>query len=169
MIYFIVLCSAAVLLNVIGRILILKKDTAAADGWRRGLKICPGAELAHVLFRWQYARLGGAMCALSLVMAAPVAYQLIQRKQLDQFSLADALREMTEVKRPATKPAVDLAKLRKVAAAKEKQVTELNAYLQTWFATLTTRKNALSPDATLESRSSRRPPRSAARWSSTAG
>src|SRR5687767_12160545 len=122
MIYFSILATLALLLNICGRFLILRRDQAAGDGWRKALAICPGADAVYLLFRWQNARLGCALCALSLILAAPIAHQLIRGKKLDQFSLGQVLREMTGEQPAASKSQVDVSVLRKLALTKEKQL-----------------------------------------------
>lgn len=149
MIHFSILASLALLMNVLGRFLILRRDVAASDAWGKALKLCPGAEAAYLLFRWQHARVGCMLCALSLGLAAPVAHHLISGKKPETFSLAQVLRDMTEVPH-APKPQPDSSELRKLALVKEKQLFELNQYLQKWFDSLTARQTSLRTEEVAE-------------------
>jgi hypothetical protein len=150
MIHFSVLLGLALLLNICGRLLILRRDQDAHDTWGKALKFCPGADAAYLLFRWRHARLGCVFCALSLSLAAPVAYHCISGKTPDTFSVHQVLREMTRAQHEAPKSAPDSSELRKLALVKEKQLFELNQYLQKWFDSLTARQNALGTEGVAE-------------------
>jgi hypothetical protein len=150
MIYFSIFAGLALLLNICGRFLILRRDQEASDTWRKALSICPGADALYLVLRWQKARIGCALCALSLVLAAPVAHHLISGQKPDKFSLGKVLREMIEEKPAAQESKADVSALRKLALTKEKQLFELNKYLQKWFETLTARQSWLRADDTVE-------------------
>jgi hypothetical protein len=150
MIYFSVFAGLALLLNICGRFLILRRDQDAHDTWGKALKFCPGADAAYLLFRWRHARLGCLVCALSLGLAAPVAHHWISGKKPDDFSLTQVLRDMTQAQHEAPKSEPDSSDLRKLALVKEKQLFELNQYLQKWFDSLTARQNALGTEDVAE-------------------
>ena len=145
MILFYVLGSLALVLNIVGRALILRRDEKMSDGWHRALKLLPGADLLYVVFRWEKARIGCLVCGLSIGLALPVAHHFLGIYAKDFAALLGTSDPST-----AKNGAIDLKKL---AEAKERKLTDVNQYLAQWYQAMTVKQGYLRdemPEETLE-------------------
>ncbi len=145
MILFYVLGSLALILNIVGRVLILRRDEQMSDGWQRALKLVPGADLLYLVFRWEKARVGCLVCGLSIGVALPVAHHFLGIYAKDFAALLGTSNANT-----ASTGTTDLKKL---AAAKERKLTEVNQYLTQWYQTMTVKQGFLCdemPEETIE-------------------
>ena len=148
MILYYVLGSLALVLNIVGRVLILKRDDQISDGWLRALKLLPGADLLYVVFRWEKARVGCLVCGLSIGLSLPVAHHFLGIYAKDFAAL------LAPVGAPhANSAAGGTTDLRKLAEAKEQKLTEVNRYLTQWYQAMTIKQGYLCdemPEETLE-------------------
>lgn len=145
MIFFYVLGSVALVLNILGRVLILRRDDEMSDGWVRALKLLPGADLLYLVFRWEKARIGCLVCGLSIGMALPVAHHFLGIYAKDFAALLGTSNAKTAG--PGT------TDLKKLAAAKERKLTEVNQYLTQWYQAMTAKQGYLCdemPEETIE-------------------
>lgn len=138
-----ILAGVALLLNILGRLEILRRDEELGDTSRTGIRFVPGAEVLYLLFRWEKARLGGVFCALSLIVAFPAAHQFLAQDRSGRFAQLLAIG-------PTAKSASDLsvlrqdpAVLRKELEFRERKVNALTAYLQRWYDSLMARQGYL--------------------------
>jgi hypothetical protein len=141
MIILYVLAGVALALNVFGRVLILRKDQQMPDGWIRPLKLVPGADLLYCMFRWEKARLGCVICALSLVGAIPIAHRLLVEHMGGEY--ARYLAPLSGGTANVQVQKADPAHLQKLLTVKERNVTELGKYLQLWFNKLSEQQGFL--------------------------
>jgi hypothetical protein len=152
MILFYVLGSVALLLNILGRVFIIRRDQDLSAGWQRALKLLPGAEVVYLLFRWEKARLGCVICAVSIATSLPVAHHFLGVYATGKF--ASLLAPMGITSTPSNQAGTtDLAQLRKLAEFKERKLAEVNAHLAQWYQNLTVRQGYLCdemPEETLE-------------------
>jgi hypothetical protein len=149
MILFYVIGSVALVLNVLGRVLILRRDDKMSDGWDRALKFLPGADLLYLVFRWERARLGCVVCGLSIGLALPVAHHFLSVYSKDFAKMLAPAGPLTA----QTGGGSDVESLRKLAAAKERKLTEVNRFLAQWYQSLTAKQDYLCdemPEETLE-------------------
>jgi hypothetical protein len=146
MILFYVLGSLALILNIVGRVLILRRDDQMSDGWLRALKLLPGADLLYLVFRWEKARVGCLVCGLSIGLALPVAHHFLGIYAKD-FAALLAPVENSNASSNGT------ADLKKLAEAKEQKLTEVNRYLTQWYQAMTVKQGYLCdemPEETIE-------------------
>jgi|GEM_PF-3801816 len=118
--------SAAVLLNLVGRFLIVRNDREIGENWRRAVMFCPGVELYYLLLRWEKARVGCLACALSLATALVgigQVYGLVP--WANQGGAATPLA-----------PAQQRPELAKARQFKEQKILKLHRYLADWYAQL---------------------------------
>lgn len=146
MIPFYILGGVALLLNIAGRILILRRDQNISDGWLRALKLLPGADLLYLMFRWEHARAGCIVCGLSIAMLVPAAHRLLEHHAPQHLAgwIAPSQSAGTAEKDAELKKRVDW---------KERKLAEVNRFLGEWYTTLSGRQAALaaSPADVVES------------------
>ncbi len=146
MILFYILGSLALVLNIVGRVLILRRDDQMSDGWLRALKLLPGADLLYLVFRWEKARVGCLVCGLSIALALPVAHHFLGIYAKD-FAALLAPVENPNVSSSGT------TDLKKLAEAREQKLTEVNQYLTQWYQAMTVKQGYLCdemPEETIE-------------------
>jgi hypothetical protein len=122
--------AAALVLNFVGRFLILREDNTLDARWRRGLLLCPGAELVYLLLRWERARIGSIACGLSLAVALPLAGQYFG------FFGAGHSGPNADLTKDGPAFAGSQKDLAKALQFKEEKVTKLTRYLQDWHQQL---------------------------------
>jgi hypothetical protein len=152
MILYSVLGAVAIVLNVLGRVLILRHDDKMSDGWHRALRLLPGAELLYSVFRWENARAGCLICAISVGVSLPAAHHLLGAYG-GRFANLLAPAEVTLTQRAGASDPADLARMRKLAELKERKLTEVNDFLSQWYQSLTVRQGYLCdemPEETVE-------------------
>src|SRR5688572_5597399 len=88
MITVLILAAIGILLNILGRCFILRQDKSLGNLARTWVAFCPGAELVYLIVRWEHARTGATMCALSLALAMPLVGQVavVSRRQAEGTS-----------------------------------------------------------------------------------
>jgi hypothetical protein len=152
MILYYVLGIVALVLNVLGRVLILRGDDKMSDGWHRALRFMPGGELLYAMFRWEKARAGCLICAISVGVSLPVAHHFLSAYG-GHFANLLAPAEMTRSQPGAASERESLAQLRKLTELKERKLAEMNDYLTQWYQSLTARQGYLCdemPEETLD-------------------
>ena len=126
MIYLYIIGGLVIALNIVGRYFILRKDDAMQGHWPAALKLCPGADILYILFRWEHARLGCSICAMSMIAAVPVAHQIAVRVSGGKLAHFLAPAEIVSLAPETTNATEDLAKLKRLAELKERKLTDLN-------------------------------------------
>src|SRR5262245_5282355 len=76
MIAILILAGIGVIVNFLGRWLIVQEDQNLSRGSRLAMMLLPGAELVYVVARWENGKAGSVVCALSLAFALPLVGQL---------------------------------------------------------------------------------------------
>lgn len=132
--------SAAILLNLVGRFLIVRKDPQIGEYWRRAVMFCPGAELYYLLLRWEKARLGCLACALSFGIALLVIGQ--------SYGLVPWAHQGSAATQPA--PAQQRPELAKARQFKEQKILKLHRYLADWYGQLKTLEGYLCDEMPAE-------------------
>jgi hypothetical protein len=153
MILFYILGFSALVLNILGRILILRRDQDLQTGWQRALKLLPGAELLYLVFRWEKARVGCIVCGISIGLLVPVAHHFLGSYAAGKFADLLAPGRMTADVPASSREVTNPVELKRLAEYKERKLTEVNQYLAQWYQSLTIRQGFLCdemPEETLE-------------------
>jgi hypothetical protein len=151
MILILILAAVGVLLNIAGRILILREDAALEGPTRMGVAVCPGVELFYVIVLWERARVGSALCALSLALTIPLWGQVAVLSKVPDKTGAPAgivaafegmLGEQTSPARSKQKQ----SDAERVVKAKSDKVAELNRFVAEWYNLLRSKEPYLCDD-----------------------
>ncbi len=146
MIIVLTLAAIALLLNIAGRRQILRMDSSLRGTFRKAVAACPGAELVFMITRWERARSGAGMCALSLALALPFAGEIgVQfKKQTDDASFVSKLISVicATLNEQALQVNAEHQKstLEQAAKAKFNKVQGIRRYLVDWYVLLQNRE-----------------------------
>ena len=155
MIIALTLAAIALLLNIAGRWQILRTDSSLRGTLRKAVAACPGAELVFMITRWERARIGAGMCALSLALALPFAGEMgVQfKKRTDDASVVSKLISVigTTLNEQALQANAEHQKstLEQAMKAKFIKLQGIRRYLVDWYVLLQNREAYLcseSPD-----------------------
>lgn len=155
MIAILVLAGIGIIVNFLGRWLVVQEDQGLSKAARWAMMLLPGAELVYLVVRWENAKAGSVACALSLGLALPL---------LGQVALLTGNQNGPNGKKfaqPAWKQIIDgeaRRQQREQAAAerehtirqKKEKLAELATYLKQWYELLEQRRATLGEQAEAE-------------------
>jgi hypothetical protein len=159
MIVALTLAAIALILNILGRLRILKDDTALRGTARRAVAACPGAELVFMVIRWERSRIGAGMCAMSLSLALPLVGELgVQFRECpDEKSFIPKLIFVVQTTLQEQAHQVNSEHLEgdraRAMEAKRHKLQRVRRYLVDWYALLQFREGYLCsemPEETVE-------------------
>jgi hypothetical protein len=152
MIIILILAAVGLVLNIIGRWFILRQDSGLAHFTRLAVAFCPGAELAYLIVRWERARIGAGMCALSMALAIPLVGHItvVSKKPLEgstsQVGVIAALGSLFKEQAAESKLAKAKAGADRALKSKTAKVDAIRSYLVEWYANLAKREPYLCSD-----------------------
>jgi len=154
-----ILAVVGILLNILGRIMILRDDKALSESSRPWVAFCPGAELVFLILRWEHARTGAGLCAVSMALAMPLVGQvsLLSKKPAEgsnaPMGAMAAFTSLFKEQRAPLHSGQQKADTNGAVKAKAEKVEKLRRYLAEWYALLCAKEPYLCselPDETAE-------------------
>lgn len=153
MIAALIMAGVGLIVNLIGRWLVIQEDQSQRKAARWALILVPGAELVYMLFRWEKAKAGSIVCALSFALTLPVAGQIsLIAKRGQGPSWEEGWAQLVGGKAGEQKHAQAVAGRERAIILKREKLTELQAYLSQWHGMLEQRRGMLSDDLADETR-----------------
>lgn len=138
-----VFACAGLLLQLIGRWLLMREDRALSSGWRVALLAVPLADVVYLAGSWPRGKVGGSIALAGLVALTPVVGELALQTSLPangaglRGQVANVLmRQKTDT--PEERRA-EAARIREHKVAK---IEALRAYLERWHESLQARRAA---------------------------
>ena len=148
MIAILILAGVGVILNFLGRWLIVQEDEGLSKGSRWATMLLPGAELVYVILRWENAKAGSVVCALSLAFALPLVGQFAvltgKSTKLNGMASAQiAWKQMIDGEARRQQKEQEKADREYTIEKKREKLAELATYLNQWYDLLEQRRGTL--------------------------
>jgi len=155
MIAILILAGVGFIVNFLGRWLVIQEDQGLSNAARWAVMLVPGAELVYLVMRWENAKPGSVVCALSLGFALPLIGQIslltgkaggangkaMAHAGLMQIIDHEARRQQKEQKK---------AEREHTITQKKEKLAELATYLNQWYELLEQRRGTLGEQADTE-------------------
>lgn len=148
MITILILAGIGIILNFLGRWLIVQEDEGLSKPARCAVMLIPCAELVYLIFRWEHAKPGSVVCALSLGFALPLAGQvaLLAGNGADangQSSLQTAWKQAVDADARRQQKEQQRAEREQTIERKKEKLAALATYLNQWYDLLEQRRGGL--------------------------
>jgi hypothetical protein len=155
MIAILILAGVGVILNFLGRWLVVQEDEGLRRLSRWAVMLLPGAELLYVVLRWEHAKTGSVVCALSLGFALPLAGQFSvlagnARKANGDSSVQTAWKLAINGEARRQQQEQQRAQRETVIERKKEKLGELAKYVNQWYDLLEQRRGTLGEQAETE-------------------
>lgn len=155
MIAILVLAGVGVIINFLGRWLVVQEDQGLSSAARWAVMLVPGAELVYLVMRWENAKAGSVACALSLGLALPLAGQVAlltgNSKDANGKKLAHSgWKQIIDGEARRQQKEQENAQREHTIKQKKEKLAELATYLNQWYELLEQRRATLGDQSEAE-------------------